>query len=173
MSQLIPFPILMKSALASLLMLGMAGCSAYNSDWPSLTDSPERAESRERVIEAIDVPSYEAPPSAPPATIMEARERLAAIEQDIKNDRTIFEDQLAAYETLETEAKTDAWFALQVALTRLSHTMSRLDPVIDLLQTYNPAGFESVAQNASDIKANLNSFVIEARQKLISLEPTG
>ncbi len=163
----------MKSTLASLLMLGLAGCSAYNSDWPSLTDSPERAESRERVIEAIDVPSYEAPPSAPPATIIEARERLAAIEQDIKNDRTIFKDQLAAYEMLETEAKTDAWFALQVALTRLSHTMSRLDPVIDLLQTDNPAGFESVAQNASEIKANLNSFVIEARQKLISLEPAG
>ena len=146
----------------------LAGCASYQADWPSLTGELPGGKERERVLTRIEPVPYEAP--SPPALVngADARQLLDAINKDIKADRARFETAFKDFSALEGAERHDAWFGLQVYLTRLSHTISRLD---SLLHPDIATQFANVHEAAKKLKTEEEARVITARQTLLSLEP--
>ncbi|NVJ98795.1 MAG: hypothetical protein HWE25_11620 [Alphaproteobacteria bacterium] len=163
----------------------LTACSTGKADWPNLSDPVPDALERQRAIEtsgtaniipgqkpsAPERPSLigdsDAVPTADPTP--ESVEEATTLFQNIK--KALREETLSYRETKakladsdNPESKQDAWFAAQLALTRLSRTASRLETIVALKMP----DLAAAAISESDI---IDRFVVGERQFLMDAEP--
>jgi hypothetical protein len=147
------------------------GCTNQG-DWPELTSDVPDAKERERVIERLNPSSYVQPVAI--SGILSEGEANTVLQEVItttKSEKQMYLQDKAIYTAIEiaTESglKLDAWFGLQLALTRLSHTGSRLDTLINIKNF----PFADVQIHAKQLKVKLDEFVIRERQALVEIKP--
>ncbi len=161
--------------LAICLSTLVFGCTNQD-DWPELTSGVPDAKERERVIERLNPSGYEQ--HAAIGGILsqaEANTTLQEIITVMNSEKQIYLQDKAKYTATEiatetamkSDLKHDAWFGLQLALTRLSHTGSRLDTLISI----KDAPFADVQTQAKQLKVKLDEFVISERQALTEVQP--
>lgn len=158
----------------------LAACSGHDKDWPNLSDPLPKAEERERVDKSAVTPAEK--PPAPVRPVMSGAaasqpdedsmpqnpEEAASLFDDIKKalreETLAYRQAVAKLGSATDESLRDAWFSAQLALTRLSRTASRLDP---LLAMELPALHDEMASEAEIIER----FVVGERQRLTESEP--
>ncbi len=156
---------LSQSSILVAILLVCSGCTR-SGDWPNLSDKmPDPAE-RNRVIERAD-PSSE-PRPAPQAIVSEqdAAQLLADIVEAVAQAETNFEVAMQTWQQSENEIRT-SWMSAQLAVTRLSQTVSRLDGII----FSQPLAGTDTKATASQLKGRVDAIVIAARQELAANEP--
>lgn len=162
----------------------VSACSSSDRNWPNLSDKLPDASERERTPEGTDptavTPSAKpAPPPRPamtggigtppgddpaPQTVPEANILLEDIKKALREETLIYRQTVAKLGTAAREELQDIWFSAQLALTRLSRTASRLDP---LTETDLP----EIAEAASAEADIIERFVVGERQRLADSEP--
>jgi len=158
----------------------LAACSGQGKDWPNLSDPLPKAEERERVDPTAVTPAEKPPvPTRPvmsgaatslPNTdpVPESEEEAASLFDDIKktlrSETLAYRQAVAKLGSTADEELKDAWFSAQLALTRLSRTASRLDPLLDMDL---PALHDELVSEAEII----DRFVVGERQRLAESEP--
>ena len=166
------------SIFSAMTLLG--ACSSQNKDWPNLSDPIPQAEERERVDTSAVTPATKPPaPTRPvmsgeaaslpaydpaPASEAEAESLFEDIKKTLREETLAYRQAVAKLGTAAGEDLQDAWFSAQLALTRLSRTASRLDP---LLEMELPALHEDLVSEAEIIER----FVVGERQRLTESEP--
>lgn len=157
-----------KNIALSLLFCTLAAC-AGGKDWPNLSDPLPDPADRDRV-------RFEAAPAEPvtPATNAPATQAEAAVV--VEEVSTALPLELKAYRLALTafdgaaddEARKDSWLDAQLKLTRLSRTLSRLDPLTDGQPNSQPDSAEPY-RRAAELKAFYEPLVVEERQRLFRL----
>lgn len=156
----------------------LSACSG--SDWPRLSDPLPRAEDRQRVIERARPAEPLRAPDPVPATVAEAESLLSAIAAALRADRQAFEAALSALTDNRPEdtapiGRSD-WIAAQLALTRLSHTSERLDPLADMAPDTetdadaNTGAMAPVRDRAARLRRETDAYVVTARKRLGRLQ---
>lgn len=151
--------------LASITPL-IAACSS-NGDWPNLSDRmPDPAE-RNKVIERTDVTTTPRPIDEQPQSPQSAATLLANVRDDLDVAKAAFDAAMQTWRDSEEPDIKSLWMGAQLAVTRLSQTSSRLDPIIvgEVLQG------SKVVADALTTKAQIDEIVIEARRELASRAP--
>lgn len=175
-----------KPASVFVVLTFLAACSTGGSDWPNLSDPPPSAEDRNRTLEpsrttdivpgvkpqpptraSLSGEAAPAPGTDPlPATETEATDLLDTIKKSLREETLLYRETKAKIATAsDPESLQDAWFAAQLALTRLSRTASRLDGFA-LLES-----MPSVAETALSEADIIDRFVVGERQFLMESEP--
>ena len=145
----------------------VSACS-NKGDWPTLVDKVPDAQERDRVIERV-TPSVDER-IAPDAEIHSREEALQLMKDimlAIEAEQKTYLIAKKEYENTVSNEKNSIWFGLQLALTRLSHSNSRLD---SLIYSKNTAA-NDVKKEARIIKTSMDKFVIEERKALSVLKP--
>ena len=163
-----------------IALAALGACSHQDEDWPNLSAPlPDEAE-RNRVDSAAITPSVK--PPAPPRPVLsgdvsalpdadprpETAEAAASLLEDIKKDlreeTLAYRQAVAKLASASSDQMQDAWFSAQLALTRLSRTASRLDPLLEL-------EMPGLAEDASAEADIIERFVVGERQRLTESEP--
>lgn len=147
------------------LLLALAACSS-NGSWPNLSDKMPDPSERERVFERADTSIEPRPADPAPTSEAEAARLVATISSDLANEEQAYRAARLALDEADAGNRLQRWRDAQLALTRLSITLSRLDPVIDMSDASSPAKAE-----ASALHARLNGFVVAERQYLTGRQP--
>ena len=147
------------SSLLAILLI-TAACTR-SGDWPNLSDKMPDPTERNRVIERAE-PSTE-PRPAPQAIVSEqdAIKLLSDTAAAIEAAEAEFNTAMNAWKQENGEARTN-WMSAQVAVTRLSQTVSRLN---DILFSEALNGTDTW-QKATELKDRVDLLVISARQEL-------
>lgn len=156
---------LSQSSILVAILLVCSGCTR-SGDWPNLSDKmPDPAE-RNRVIERAD-PSSE-PRPVPQAIVSEqdATQLLADTIDAVANAETNYEVAMQTWQQSEDEIRT-SWMGAQLAVTRLSQTVSRLDEIL----FSQPLAGTATKETAAKLKERVDAIVITARQELAANEP--
>ncbi|UTW55362.1 hypothetical protein [Kordiimonas sp. SCSIO 12610] len=154
-------------SVSLLAIILLSACAAQN-DWPQLTDAVPDATERNRVIERAEPAPYEQVETINKfQTIEEAQNLLKELEILIQEEKQAYDSLKNVFVQTSDETKNDLWFELQLALTRISHTNSRLDNIIQ----HNGDDLSSLAGTAKTIKSTTDKFVINERQTLAKLRP--
>lgn len=163
-----------KSILSVPLVLLIGACT-HGSDWPNLSDKmPDPAE-RSRVIERADPSTAPRPRDEAPQSTGEAQTLFMEVTRDTEELGAAFE---AVFRRLEeasvSEGETQAdeelkhhWFEAQLALTRLSQAVNRLDPII-FSETLEGT---DVWRRARDHKSEIDQFVMLYRRGMLRFRP--
>lgn len=151
------------------------GACVSRDGWPNLSDKlPDTAE-RSRVIERVDPSVAPRPQDIEPQTPQTASSLIADVKQASEALKLEFEKALNTVRMNATQTGTDAsqqefahlWFEAQLALTRLSQTANRLDPIL-----FDSAMKDSPVQSAAkQEKLAIDTYVVAMRQELASLKP--
>ncbi|WP_262692870.1 hypothetical protein [Kordiimonas aestuarii] len=167
------------SIFISLSVLG--ACSHKDDNWPNLSDPLPDTEARNKTETASITPSVK-PPAPPrpvlsgeaaalpdaqdpvPQTADEASILLEDIKKALREETLAYRQAVAKLGTVADGDVQDAWFSAQLALTRLSRTASRLDPLTEL----EMPRVKSEALTEADI---IERFVVGERQRLADSEP--
>lgn len=156
---------LSQSSVFVAILLVLAACTR-SGDWPNLSDKmPDPAE-RNRVIERADPTST--PRAAPQAVTSEqdANRALADVLAALGNAEAEFNSAMEVWRLGEGEIRTN-WMSAQLAVTRLSQTVSGLNGILFSTELEgSPA-----KQEAAQLKARVDAIVVAARQELASKEP--
>ncbi len=162
----------------------LSACSSSDKDWPNLSDKLPDASERERTPEGTDPASVtpSAKPAPPPRPVMtgdistppnddpapqslsEANTLLEEIKKALREETLTYRQTVAKLGTAASEELQDIWFSAQLALTRLSRTASRLDPLTEL-------ELPQIADAASTEAEIIERFVVGERQRLADSEP--
>ncbi len=158
----------------------LAACSSQDKEWPNLSDPLPDAKERERVDTSTVTPAEKPPVPTRPALkgeatslpendpLPESPDEAATLFEDIKKslreETLAYRQAVAKLASATGEELQDAWFSAQLALTRLSRTASRLDP---LMEMELPELHDQVVSEAEIIER----FVVGERQRLTESEP--
>ncbi|MCJ9428224.1 hypothetical protein [Kordiimonas marina] len=168
--------------LFPLVLCGLlAACAGRGDTWPTLSEPLPDQSARTKPLHPAKKPadqqraSTHAEPAAPtrrtedtlPKTAAEADALLTEIKTDLKADTLAYREAVAKVDEAAAEARLDAWYDAQAALTRLSQTASRLDK---LIAATDPA-LASVAEAAESQAGIIEKFVVDERQRLAGLKP--
>lgn len=159
-------------SLISLIFLALLPGCGMGGDWPNLSDRMPDPATRARVIDRADPSVAPRELDAAPQTPTDAQALLAEIEQAIRVAQGDFETSMQSFETsrMATGGDSDAlhsWMEVQLMLTRLSQTASRLDAI--LFST--PLSGTAVHAAARETKDRIDTLVIAARQRLAAIRP--
>ena len=155
------------------LSLPLAACAGFSGDWPSLADPYPSASERERVIER-------AQPAAPvlftdqsPLNKSAAIKLLTSVRARLDNAVTKYQGVVASLKDAHTgddrDLQIDLWNEAQLSLTRLSHTASQLDAILET-ERLSPA---PVWENARKLKQQQDMYLVAERRTLGDLRPLG
>ncbi len=154
--------------------IALAAC-VNKEGWPNLSDRLPDTKERNRVIERANPSLEPRPQDMEPQTLQSANKLIADVKQASEALKLEFEDALNVARINAPNAGTDAtkqefahlWFEAQLALTRLSQTANRLDPLL-----FNAAIKDSLIQStAKQEKLAIDTYVVAMRQELGSLKP--
>lgn len=151
--------------LASIIPL-VTACSS-GGDWPNLSDRMPDPTERNKVIERTDVTTTPRPIDEQPQSPQSAATLLANVRSDLDTMSSAFETAMQAWRGSGEADSKDLWMGAQLAVTRLSQTSSRLDPII-LSEVLKGSAVVAEAQTA---KAQIDEIVAEARKELASRAP--
>ena len=149
----------MKNSFVKYLALPliMSACTATQGDWPSLNEPLPDISERQRITQTADPattgalsPSADKTAKADPAVIQ-------GILDTIQEDYQAYETALQQHTTAGMDEKAATWQTVQLYLTRLSHTVSALDPY---LQT---------APHIMDRSKHWQTVIVAARKHLDTL----
>ena len=152
------------SVFVAILLIG--GACARSGDWPNLSDKMPDPTERNRVIERAN-PSTGPRPS-PNAIVSEAdaSQLLSVVVDAVADAEADFNTAMGVWRQGEGEARTN-WMSAQLAVTRLSQTVSRLNEIL-----FNSSlGGTPIAKNAAKIKTQVDALVVAARQELANSKP--
>lgn len=149
-------------------LTALSGCSS-NSDWPNLSDKMPDPASRNRTVERADPSIAPRPQEQVPTTLAEAETLFAAVNADIASAQETYAQALATFRAARADdgERVHLWLEAQLALTRLSQTVSRLDVI---LFNENLAGSEPGLRSRAT-KARIDAQVVAARQSLAAQKP--
>lgn len=158
----------------------LAACSSGDKEWPNLSDPIPDAKERETVDKSAVTPAQKPPVPVRPAltgdvaalptgdplpnTPSEAETLFEDIKKALREETLAYRQAVAKLAAVTGDELQDAWFSAQLALTRLSRTASRLDP---LLEMDLPTIHDDVASESEIIER----FVVGERQRLTDSEP--
>ncbi|GHF12433.1 hypothetical protein GCM10017044_02980 [Kordiimonas sediminis] len=160
----------------------VTACGSAGKDWPKLTDPLPDPADRERVQETADSSAAEYPvmdtgEGEEKLSPEEAARRLVTLRTDIETARAAYETALTAFADRKTapddvdpavsESLGDLWQTSQLMLTRLSSAVSRLDT----LTAQEGDMHAATRQEATDLQAALEAFIVAERKRLTSEEP--
>lgn len=176
----------MRIRFVSLFILagGLSACTSGSGDWPNLSDPLPREADRNVALEPAMMPDVTpgvkpVVPSRPgmtgeisatpdtdvaPATEQEATALLESIKKTLREETLAYRQAKARIAESADEARQDAWFQAQLALTRLSQTANRLDGLMVL----DMATLADAAASEADI---IERFVVGERQQLFDAKP--
>jgi len=148
------------------LTLLLAGCASLSGDWPNLGEPYPDAGERERVVEHAQ-PS---PPTvfndASPLNKSVAIKLLvsvrARLEKATDEYQAILVKLQGAGTATDLELQKDLWNEAQLALTRLSHTVSQLDAIL----ITEPLRRTGVWENARKLKEQQDLYLTAERKLL-------
>ena len=148
------------------VILLLSGCAGGT--WPNLSDPLPDPASRERVVERAQPAPDRRVPDSLPASTAEAEALLQDIRDTVQNERQTYQDTLNGLQNSPAgEAAILAWNGAQLALTRVSNSASRLEPLMALTE---PA-FNKTARAAKSLFDEVDGFVVAERQKLFASRP--
>lgn len=155
------------SILILCVLVGTAACTNHDG-WPALTDNVPSAKERERVIERV-VPAHNAQIAEDYEihSAAEARALFNDIQQMVQVEKQAYINARQGFSKALQEERDNAWFGLQLALTRLSQTSSRLDKLVG----YHRPDADDLKDMAAALKLATDMFVIEERKILAELKP--
>ncbi len=153
-----------KNIAYCLLFSTLAAC-AGGKDWPNLSDPlPDPAERNRVELKAVPVSPSGMGTSAP-TTEAEAAIALKGIAEALPQELKDYRLSLDAFENSENnDERKDGWLDAQLKLTRLSRTLSELDPLID-----GRPDSSAARRKALELKAFYEALVVEERQRLFRL----
>lgn len=144
----------------------LAACSSTEK-WPNLSDKlPDTAE-RNRVLERVDPSATPRQADKSPLSEADAVQLLATIENDISDAAGEFTAAITSWRESNEADRRSTWMGAQLALTRLSQTVSRVNSILfnDTLRN------SSVVAQANSLKNKLEKTVAEAQQELAANAP--
>lgn len=148
--------------------VALSACSSTD-DWPNLSDTIPDPAARDRVIERVDPAIVPREQDQTPTSMAEAEALLDAVTTDTEAARQIYDRALDAF-TNSDPASSDQvhlWLEAQLALTRLSQTLSRLDVIL-----FNDELAESVlGKRVRGEKQRIDSLIVAERQALAAARP--
>ena len=159
--------------LKLVYIVGFAGflsaCTGAGGDWPKLTDPLPDPTARERVSVTSEPELAEESviPTITTISAEEAQQILGAAEETLAALQAEYQQTLKAIAGKEGEAWQDAWHTAQLALTRLSQETAVLDPIANS----TIEAFTEIAERASSLRRNIDSYVIAERQRLTQMQP--
>jgi len=158
-----------RTNLISLVFItALTGCSS-TTDWPNLSDKMPDPSTRARVIERVDPTIAPREPDKAPTSITEAETLLASVTEDLIAAQEIYARALDTYKKVgpEQDDKVHLWLEAQLALTRLSQTVSRLDVILfDEKLARSELGLRVKEQ-----KQRTDSLIVAERQALAAAKP--
>lgn len=154
--------------ISLILMTALTGCSSTGG-WPNLSDKMPDPATRTRVIERADPSIAPRQQEKAPTSMAEAEALLATVTTDVRAAHEIYAQALEAFNKAvpDDSDKVHLWLEAQLALTRLSQTISRLDVILydDSLAT-SELGARAKAQ-----KQETDAHVVAERQALAAAKP--
>ena len=157
-------------ALPMMLMMAFAGCSSTG-DWPNLSDKMPDPATRTRAIERADPSIAPRVEEKVPTSLAEAEALLATVTTDAGAARETYVQALEVFNNAgpDNNDKVHLWLEAQLALTRLSQTISRLDVILfdDGLAT------SELGERAKAQKQDIDALVVAERQALAAAKPAG
>jgi archaellum biogenesis ATPase FlaH len=146
----------------------IAACAGKDDNWPVLTSDVPNAKERDRAIERVSPAKYD---NTATSTNISTESAADTLIKDVKSltqkETDSYLQAKQRYTNLDAQEKNDAWFGLQLALTRLSHSGSKLDALLDSQNT-NLTGY---IEEAASLKTSVDAFVISERQALAAIKP--
>jgi hypothetical protein len=156
-----------KTPIFLTLSMALAGCSGMSGDWPNLAEPFPEAAERERVVER-------AKPTEAPKVETESKHTRSTAYKLLESTKARINTAKAYYEAVKTmiprtegEDKQDHWNEAQLALTRYSHTLSRVDQII------NTRGLQDapIWNRALAFKEAHDAYLVQEREALTELTP--
>lgn len=157
----------MKPFLIVLISFSLISCSSLSGDWPNLAEPFPDASDRNRVIERVNPTPPPTVQDNGPLTRSTAFKLMESTRARLKNATTTYLAIKAKIAPASGEDKTDYWNEAQLALTRLSHTASRLDTIL-FSEKLKPA---PVWASATALKNAQDLFLVAERKSLATLKP--
>ncbi len=147
-----------------LLFSTLAAC-AGGKDWPNLSDPlPDPADRNRVKLEAAPVAPSRIETSSP-KTEAEATTALSEIAEVLPQELKDYRLALGTFDAAaDDEKRKDGWLDAQLKLTRLSRTLSGLDPLID-----GRPDSSTARHKALELKDFYEALVVEERQRLFRL----
>jgi len=155
--------IIVVSVLSSLL----SACSSLSGDWPNLADPYPDASQRERVVERANPVAPTLLEDESPLTRSGAFKLLESTKARIGNAQKAYQTIKGEIASAENDDKLDSWNEAQLLLTRLSHTLSRLDAILISEKLRDAPVWASALQ----IKNSLDGYLVNERKALAKLRP--
>ena len=152
--------------VALLPMLLLTACSS-GEKWPNLSDKLPDVAERNRILEKADSTATPRTTDAAPLTETDALQLLATINNDVTRAADQFSAAMTYWEQSPETDRRSAWMGAQLAVTRLSQTVSRVN---NILFNEDLDG-SNVQVQAQALKSRIESTVTAARQKLAKSAP--
>ncbi|WP_417450106.1 hypothetical protein [Kordiimonas sp.] len=163
-----------------IALTALGACSHQDGEWPNLSDPLPDTADRNRPDTSAVTPNVKPPAPVRPALSGEAialpdkdplpqsesaaMSLLDEIKKNLREETLAYRQAVARLGTADTDKLQDMWFSAQLALTRLSRTASRLDPLLEM----DMPTVKSAAEAEADI---IERFVVGERQRLAESEP--
>ncbi len=151
----------------SALFLMLTACSGFAGDWPNLAEPFPDPKERERVIEHANPVAPTRAPTESPLTSSDAVKLLKAIQTQFAKDTSAYKGAKAHFAAAMGEDKTDYWNEAQLALTRLSHTASRLDAILNA----DTIKSSDVWMRVLRLKKEQDTYLVKERRLLAGIKP--
>lgn len=155
--------------LISLLFIAaLTGCSS-TTDWPNLSDKMPDPLTRARVIERVDPTIVPREPDKAPTSLAEAETLLASVTEDVIAAQEIYASALDTFKKggPTQNDKVHLWLEAQLALTRLSQTVSRFDVILFDEQLAK----SELGLRVKEQKQRTDSLIVTERQALAAIKP--
>lgn len=155
-------------AFSLISMTALAGCSSTG-DWPNLSDKMPDPATRARVIERAGPSIVPREQDRVPTSTAEAEALLATVTIDVAAAQQTYSQALGAFKNSGSadSDKVHLWLEAQLALTRLSQTISRLDAILfDETLAKSELGGRAKAQ-----KQKTDALIVAERQALAAIKP--
>ena len=157
----------LKIIALSVLSLLLSACSSLSGDWPNLTDPYPDASQRERVVERANPVAPTLLVDESPLTRSGAFKLLESTRARIDNAKKSYQTSKGKIASAKGDDKLDSWNEAQLLLTRLSHTLSRLDAILISEKLRDAPVWASTLQ----IKNSLDGYLVSERKILAKLRP--
>jgi len=158
---------ILKFILFSALSLLISGCASLSGDWPNLAEPYPDASARDRVIERANPVQPTRVQDESPLTRSSAYKLMESTRAQLSTARESYLAIKAKLKNASGDDQTDLWNEAQLSLTRLSHTASRLDGILNSEKLKDAPVWVS----ASALKNTQDTFLVVERKALAVLKP--
>lgn len=156
-----------KFVLVSALFLTISACTSLSGDWPNLAEPYPVAADNQRVIERAKPTKPMRDTETPVLTRSAAFKLFESTRARFEANKTTYLAAKAKITESTGEDQLDNWNEAQLSLTRLSHTLSRLDGILSS-ETLSDA---PVFASTRTFKETQDVFLVSERQMLARLKP--